>query len=151
MSGSRRFPEVAVGFVKPADEHGLAASDVKNDGYRPMARCLHDGCPVIGVLVKIQFGIRESFSFQEALECAAVATEVAGVDQEIRAGLSSMGHDEFFGHGHCSPSGDLTPCVTEPCIQREVTSEGPLRVNAHGHPTVEVGHGALVVAQQVLG
>ena len=54
--------EVALGFVKTTNEHGLFSSQVKHHGHGSMPGGLDDGDPHLGgVFVEIVFGKTQAF------------------------------------------------------------------------------------------
>lgn len=99
VNGSARSLEVALGFVKPTDEHGLFASKVKHDRNGSVARCLNDRRAHFGgMLVEIVLGKGEALSFQEVLQGSAVPAKVPCVDEKIGVRPFCMLENQRFSH-----------------------------------------------------
>jgi len=98
-SGYAPSLEVALGLVKPTDEHGLFTSEVEHHRDRSMSCRLNHGYAHFGrMLVKIVFGEGQFFAVEKILQCPAIAAEVPRVDQKVRACPFSMLENQLFSH-----------------------------------------------------
>ena len=96
-SGWRPSFEIALGLVKSPNKQGLFVSQIKDDGNGSVSGCLdHGNSHFRRCLVEIMLGVRQAFVIKEILQRPTIATKIAGVDEEIRAGKGGLLQDHGF-------------------------------------------------------
>ena len=90
--------EVAIGFIKPGNEVGLFASQVKHNGDCTMTGRLDHGLTHAVVVVKVVFGVTQLLSLKQVLQRTTIAAEITGVNQKVRVGQGCVLKNHGLGH-----------------------------------------------------